>query len=153
MTRFSHVLIASTLAAVATPTLSHATVYNLITMTELVQVFQSAGYTVSTTSNSEVLQVGNSFVWLTDCRTNGRCAEISFFQNYGDVRPPLSKVNEWNNTKKIPEASINGNGTLHMELWLSAVGATDTSIIDTLGWFERYTADVDFWRPYISSQS
>ena len=124
--------------------------FNGITMAELTGVFQNAGLSVTGTSNREVIQVGASFVWLTDCNAQtGRCAEVSFFRNYGDVRPTLQAVNEWNNTKKIPEASINSDGTLHMEMWQSALGTSDRNILDTFGWFERYVADTDFWGPYI----
>lgn len=134
---------------IAAAPLSAAT-YNLITMSELIGVFRSAGLSVSTTSQSEVLAVGGSFVWLTDCRPDSRCAEISIFRNYGDVNPTMSAVNEWNNTKKIPEASMNADGTLHMEMWISGVGATDTNIVDTFNWFEAYAADQSFWAPFMT---
>jgi hypothetical protein len=135
-------------AMLATP--ASAANFAKVTMAELQQVFRAGGYAVSTTGSPEVIVVGDSLVWLTDCGTDGRCAEICFARSYSDVRPTLESVNEWNNTKKIPEASINSDGTLHMEMWMSAVGSTDTNILDTFGWFERYAAD-PFWMPYASA--
>lgn len=148
MFRITAAALAAGLALAAAP--ATAATYNLITIGELTAVFQSAGVSVSSTSKSDVLRVGNSFVWLTDCRSDGRCAEINLFNNYADVRPTLAAVNQWNNTKKIPEASVNADGTLHMEMWISAIGVTDTNIIDTFGWFQRYSADTDYWGPYMA---
>ncbi|MEQ1928904.1 MAG: hypothetical protein ABL957_00020 [Parvularculaceae bacterium] len=146
---FRRMLAGGLAAALVSAAPASAAQYNLVTMNELIQILQNAGLSASGTSNSEVLAVGQSFIWLTDCRPDGKCAEINFFRNYGDVRPTLAAVNEWNNTKKIPEASVNTDGTLHMEVWISAIGCTDTNIIDMFGWFERYVADTDFWGPYI----
>jgi hypothetical protein len=142
--------LAAGLILTATP--APAANYDLITMAELRAVLQSAGLSVGSTSSAEVLSVGGSgsYVWITDCGPEGRCAEISIFRNYGNVRPTLQKVNEWNNSKKVPEASLNDDGTLHMEMWLSTVGSTDTNIVDMFNWFERYAADTAFWRPYTS---
>lgn len=140
-------------AALAGGATASAAQYNRISMAELTQIMQATGLSVSSTSNGEVLAVGQSFVWLTDCGSDGKCSEMSFFRNYRDVRPTLAAVNEWNNSRKLPEASLNSDGTLHMEIWLSAIGATDTNILDMLAWFEKYVADVDFWGPYIQRQS
>jgi hypothetical protein len=124
--------------------------YNQISMAQLTAVFTSNGVAVRSVS-PDVLQIGGTFVFLTDCGTQaGLCAEISFFRNYRDVRPTLAAVNEWNNKRKIPEASVNSDGTLHMEVWMSAVGATDTGIIDMFRWFESYAADTNFWGPYMT---
>jgi hypothetical protein len=145
----------STAALIAALTLAStpapAANFDGISVAELVGVFQSAGVSVSATSKADIIQAGASFVWLTDCQSNGRCAEICIFRNYGDVHPTMQAVNEWNNSKKIPEASLNSDGTLHMEMWISAIGTTDRNIVDTFGWFERYAADTDYWGPYISA--
>ncbi len=148
MIRISTAALAASLMLAATP--APAATYDLITIGELRAVFQNAGLSVSTTSSNDVMSVGNGFVWVTDCRSDGRCAEINFFNNYADVRPTLAAVNEWNNTKKIPEASLNTDGTLHMEMWMSAIGTTDTNIVDTFRWFEAYAADTTFWGRFIS---
>lgn len=141
-------------AAVAIAVLSSsasAATYNKISYSQLVALLQSAGVAVGSTSRSDVVQVGSgTYIWVTQCDSAGYCAELSLFRNYVDVRPPLSAVNNWNNTRKIPEASLNSDGTLHMEMWLSAIGATDTQIRDTLGWFDSTVADRDFWRQWIS---
>lgn len=127
--------------------------YNRLSMAELTGILQNAGLSVGSTSNSSIVQVGASFVWLTDCGSDGRCAEVNFFRNYNDVYPTLQAVNQWNNERKIPEASVNANGTLHMEMWISAIGVTDTAIVDNFAWFEKYVADTDFWGPFIRSSS
>lgn len=127
--------------------------YNRLSIAELTSIVQNAGGSVGATSRSDIVRVGASFIWLTDCGSDGKCAEINFFRNYNDVYPTLQAVNEWNNTKKIPEASVNANGTLHMEMWISAIGITDQALVDNLGWFEKYVADTDFWGPYIRGSS
>lgn len=128
---------------------AHAATYNGVTRGELAGVFQRAGYGVYDTGQSDTLRVSNSLVWIANCNGAGRCSQIRFSQTFNDVRPSLSAVNAWNYSKRIPEASIDGNGYLHMEMWMSSIGATDTSITDTLGWFETYVADVSFWSSYI----
>lgn len=142
----------SVLAAFAVAALvvapAQAATFNGITPTQLVYVLQSAGVPVSATSNSQIFRAGNVFVAVSGC-SNGLCREINFFNNFGDVRPTLAAVNAWNNTKKVPEASINTDGTLHMEMWLTANGITDTAILDTFQWFDRYDGDIDFWRAYM----
>lgn len=144
-------LAAIALLAAASGSTASAETYNRISISQLVAVLQSAGVSVSGTSRSDVVQAASgTYIWATQCDSAGYCSELSFFRNYVDVRPPLSAVNAWNNTRKIPEASINSDGTLHMEMWLSTIGATDTQIRDTLGWFDSTAADRDFWRQWIS---
>lgn len=127
--------------------------YNRLSIAELTGILQNAGGSVRATSRNDIVQVGATFIRLTDCGSDAKCAEINFFRNYNDVYPTLQAVNEWNNTKKIPEASVNANGTLHMEMWISAIGITDQALVDNLGWFEKYVADTDFWGPYIRGSS
>lgn len=127
--------------------------YNRLSMAELIAALQNAGGSVIATTRNDIVQVGSSFIFLTDCGSDGRCAEINFFRNYNDVYPTLQAVNQWNNEKKIPEASVNANGTLHMEMWISAIGVTDAAIVDNFVWFEKYAADTDFWGPFIRSSS
>jgi opacity protein-like surface antigen len=145
------VLAAMAATALAAGSSATAAAYNKISFSQLVASLQSAGVSVSGTSRSDVVQVGSgTYIWVTQCDSAGYCTEVNFFRNYVDVRPSLSAVNAWNNTKKIPEASINSDGTLHMEMWLSAVGVTDTQLRDTLSWFDSTVADLDYWRPWIS---
>lgn len=138
---------AGAVASLAGP--ASAETFSKMRISQLQSVLQAGGVSVSTTSRSDVLRAGATFLYLTDCDSAGLCGEINLFRNYNDVFPTLEAVNNWNSTKKIPEASINGNGTLHMEMWLSTIGATDTIILDTLGWFDRYAGDAEFWGPYI----
>jgi len=123
--------------------------YNGVTPAEATSALTYGGVPVRTTSNPNVLAYNGGFLNLTDCNAQGRCTELNFFNNFNDVRPTLEAVNRWNSTKKIPEASVNADGSLHMEVWLSGVGATDAIIVDTVQWFVRYAADIEFWGPYI----
>ncbi len=132
----------------ATP--APAATYNQIRMKELISVYRAAGLSVTETSSADVIRVGESYVMLASCRSDGRCAQIGMFRNYSDTRPTMAAINEWNNAKQIPEASMNTNGTLHMEMWISAIGATDTNIVDTFKWFEANAGDLNFWRRFIS---
>jgi len=143
-------LVVAGLAAAAP---ARAAQYDRLSMTQLTGILQSGGFSVGGTSRSDVVAVGGTFIYLTDCGSDGKCAEINFFRNYNDVFPTLQAVNQWNNTKKIPEASVNSNGTLHMEIWMSAIGVTDTALLDTFRWFEKFAADVDFWGPFIRRSS
>lgn len=128
-----------------------AATYNGMTLAELTAALQTGGFPIQNMGDG-VLKAGATFVWLTDCNSqSGKCAEIGFFRDYADVRPTLAAVNQWNNSKKVPEASINSDGSLRMEMWMTALGATDASIVDSLQWYERYAADVEFWKPYIKS--
>lgn len=122
--------------------------YSRITIVEAQAALRNAGMTASTTENPSVLRVEGGFIFLTDCNAAGRCAEIKLFNNFVDVRPTLEAVNRWNYSTKIPEASINADGSLHMELWLSGIGLTDALLVDTTKWFARYVADAEFWKPY-----
>lgn len=146
-------LIAAVMAGFVLAAPANAAQYERLSVAELTQILEGAGGTVSSTSKSDILQVGSSFIWLTDCGSDGKCAEICFFRNYNDVFPTLQAVNTWNNTKKIPEASLNSNGTLHMEMWISAIGVTDKALVDNFVWFEKYAADTDYWGPFIRSSS
>jgi hypothetical protein len=148
MSRFTMAALAASFLLAATP--ASATTYNKITVAEFTAVLQSAGFSVSNTSKPDFLSVGGINVWITDCGADGRCAEVCFFDNFSNVHPSAQKVNEWNQTKKIPEASRNSDGTLHMEMWMSMIGATDTNIIDTFKWYQKYRLDNSFWRDQIS---
>lgn len=132
----------------ATP--ATATTYDRMTVAEVTAVFQSAGFSVSSTSNSAVFIVGGVNVRVVDCKSDGKCTEICFYANLANVQPSAQKVNEWNQTKKIPEASRNADGTLHVEMWLSTIGATDTNIIDMFKWFRENYDDKTFWTPSTS---
>ena len=145
-------LLMAALAAgvIFTASAAQAANYNRMTAGELAAVFRAGGYSVGAVNAQGIMEVGQSFVWITDCNSEGRCSEINFFNNFRDVHPTLQAVNEWNNTKKLPEASVNTDGTLHMEIWLSAIGMTDANLIDSFSWFERYSAVLDFWKPYMT---
>jgi hypothetical protein len=126
-----------------------AAAYNRITVAELIAVLENGGHAVTSTENSRILQVGATLIVANQCGRDGRCAEIGFVRNYNNVFPSLAAVNEWNQKMKLPEASVNENGGLHMETWITAIGATDASILDTFAWFEKFVADEEFWGPFI----
>ena len=123
-----------------------------ITMAELKSMLD-AGNVAYEQRRANEIAVGKNFLYLDQCDGAGRCTEICLYNNYVDVFPTLEAVNAWNNSRKIPEASINSDGTLHMELWLSGVGANGTIIIDTIGWFGAYAADLEFWSKFLSDAS
>jgi hypothetical protein len=95
-----------------------------------------------------VLETG-LMILATDCVGEAkRCNEIRFSRAFANVRPPLEAVNEWNLSYKIPEAAIDGQGRLRLEMWLSAIGMTDTIFFDTLTWFERAWETDNYWRKF-----
>lgn len=132
---------------------TYAATYSGITQAELIAVFENAEISVRITGVANVLSVSGSNVELAECNTDGRCNEIKFWATFTDVAPTLGAVNEWNGSMKIPEASRTSGGLLHMEMWMTAIGATDTSIVDTLKWFEAFAAYESFWAPYMSNAS
>jgi hypothetical protein len=99
----------------------------------------------------DYLILDNGLVILaTDCENDKHvCNEIQFSRIFADVRPPVEAVNEWNRSYKIPEASVDKEGRLHLEMWLSAIGMTDVIFFDTLQWFEKAWPSDKYWQAYV----
>ena len=68
------------------------------------------------------------------------------------MKPTLEAVNKWNFDSKIPEASIDTDGFLHMELWVTTVGMTEQLLVDSIGWFEGALSEgTQYWQPYMTN--
>ena len=111
---------------------------------------QNISYYVYT---DKILTHDGLIIQLSNCNPTitPTCVEIQFSRTFGNVRPTLEAVNRWNSEKKIPEASVTSDGVLHMEMWLSTFGLTDTNFFSSIVWFESSWPDEVFWKPYIKS--
>ena len=132
-------------AAFFTMALNSGSVYDSITLDELVAVIEGTGLDYS--MNGDMIDVRSGpFIGVTGCNTLGSCTDVMIMLSLEDVTPSLDKVNEWNQTRKIPEASINSDGTLLFEHYMTAKGITSTAIVDTIDWFwKAISDDKDFW--------
>jgi hypothetical protein len=137
---------------------AEATVYNGLTMPQLKAIFAAAGVTTSDIQSGYIRLQNGPVVQLTQCPPDekGLCYEIQIERTFSNVKPTLQAVNQWNQATKIPEASVDDTGYLHLEFWVTTVGMTDQLLIDSVGWFENAWQEPDgqqFWQPYMSSGS
>ena len=147
---FAGVMLACTVAAQS----AHAAdIYNGLTLAQLKTIFVSAGKTISESGSDYIRLSDGPLVQLADCPDdkNGVCYEVEFSRTFNNEKPTFEAVNKWNLTTKIPEASVNGNGELHFEMWVTAVGVTDQLLLDTATWFDKSwsgDSELEFWKPY-----
>ena len=131
-----------------------AAVYNGLTLDQMKSIITSAGASTSDLGDNTVRIADGPLVQLTQCppEEKGVCYEIQIERTFSNVKPPLDAVNKWNSDTKIPEASIDDNGHLHLEFWVTTVGITAPLLIDSIGWFEGAWQDESsqqFWAPYM----
>ncbi|HXZ67986.1 MAG TPA: hypothetical protein VEH07_05305 [Alphaproteobacteria bacterium] len=145
-------------AGLAFASQAQATVYNGLTMAQLKSIFAAGGKTATEIQTGYLRLQDGPVVQLTQCPANdpvpGNCYEIQIFRTFSNVKPTLQAVNQWNFNTKIPEASVDSSGNLHMEFWVTTVGMTDQLLLDSIGWFEGAWQDPDgqqFWQPYMTS--
>ena len=132
-------------------TSSFAVEYRGITMEQLRSLLDAQGIS-HRMADTDYITTGTGLnIWLTKCNSVNVCGEIRLSRTFRDVRPTLEAVNRWNWTKRVPEASVTDDGKLHMEMWLSATGMTDTIFYDTAAWFENAWRNESFWAPYYIS--
>ena len=132
-------------AAFFTMALNSGSIYDSITLDELVAVVAGTGLDYNL--NGEMIDIRSGpFIGVTGCNTQGSCTDVMIMLSLEDVTPTLDQVNEWNQTRKIPEASINSDGTLLFEHYMTAKGITSTAIVDTIDWFwKAISDDKEFW--------
>jgi len=148
-------LVAAGLACAAP---AHATVYNGLTMDQLKAIFAAAGKSVTEIQPGFLRAADGPIIQLTQCPPDekGTCYEIQIARTFSNVKPTLQAVNQWNVNTKIPEASVDDSGHLHMEFWVTTVGMTEQLLLDSIGWFEGSWQDPDaqqFWQPYMTGPS
>jgi hypothetical protein len=136
---------------------AQAATHNGLTMDELKAVFEAKGQATSDIDDTTIRITDGPLLTLDDCAADGekKCSEIKISRNYSNVHPTVEAINKWNWTTKIPEASIGtdpgDDKTLHVEMWVTAVGITDEALTDTVDWFETAVSGddtIDFWKPY-----
>jgi Putative bacterial sensory transduction regulator len=132
---------------------AHATDYNGLTMAQLKSIFTAAGQTVTDVQPGFIRITDGPIIQLTQCPAtdNGKCYEIQVTRTFSNVKPTLQAVNQWNYNTKIPEASVDPDGDLHLEFWVTTVGMSDQLLLDSITWFEGAWQDPDaqnFWQPY-----
>lgn len=127
-------------------------IYSGITHQQLRSLLDGKNFRYRLEGDLVVLESGLAIL-ATDCvNDNNACNEIRFSRSFSNVFPPLDAVNEWNRRFKVPEASIDAEGRLRLEMWLSGIGMTDTIFFDTLGWFERSWDTDGYWRKYLKGR-
>lgn len=125
-------------------------------MAQLKAIFTAAGKTATEVQDGYLRLDNGPMVQLTQCpqNENGTCYEIQIFRTFSNVKPTLQAVNKWNYSTKVPEASVDDSGNLHLEFWVTTVGMTDQLLIDSVGWFEGSWQEPDgqqFWQPYVTN--
>jgi hypothetical protein len=135
------------------PAVADETVYSGITQQQLDSLLK--GRNIASLRDGDLIVLDTGLMILaTDCVGEAkRCNEIRFSRAFANVRPPLEAVNEWNRSYKIPEAAIDGEGRLHLEMWLSAIGMTGTIFFDTLTWFEGAWETDNYWRKFAKPET
>ena len=133
-----------------------ATVYNGITMAQLKAIFAAKNKATTEIQDGYLRLQDGPIIQLTQCppNENGMCYEIQIFRTFSNVKPTLQAVNQWNLNTKIPEASVDDSGNLHLEFWVTTVGMTEDLLMDSIGWFEGSWQEPDgqqFWQPYVKS--
>ena len=134
---------------------AEATVYNGMTMPQLKAIFTAGGKTTTDLQSGFIRVQDGPIIQLTQCpaNENGTCYEIQIFRTFSNVKPTLQAVNQWNYNSKVPEASVDDSGNLHMEFWVTTVGLTEQLLLYSVGWFEGAINDPDgqqFWQPYMA---
>lgn len=124
---------------------SYGQEYSSISFAELTQIVEASGLSYQIT-NGMIDITSGPFVGVTGCNSEGRCTDVLITLIIDDIHPTLEKVNQWNQTRKIPEASRNDDGTLLFESYMTAKGITPTAIMDTVDWFwKAISDDKSFW--------
>ncbi|MFO1186591.1 MAG: YbjN domain-containing protein [Alphaproteobacteria bacterium] len=135
------------------PVRAEGEVYSGITQDQVAALLSAKG--LSARRDEGLFRLDSGLIILvTDCfGEQNACHEIRFSRGFNNVRPPLAAVNEWNLRYKIPEAAIDDEGRLRLEMWLSAIGMTEAIFFDTLSWFEGSWDTNDYWRRYATSKT
>ena len=129
--------------AVALP--AQAKVYDGLTFEELFDIFDASDMSFGVRDGGIKILRG-PYIALDGCETNDKCTDIVFTITFTDILPTLEQVNKWNQLYKIPEASVNNDGTLLFEMYLVTDGVTDTAILETTRWFwNTIVEEIKFW--------
>lgn len=122
--------------------------YEGVTAQDVAAILAAKGIEYKVLSDGSFKIAGGPVVVVSSCQADGRCNDIGFLIVFNNVKPPLDAVNKWNQTKKIPKASIDNDGFLNLDFWIEGVGLTDENFLESLKWFEETLKD-DFWGPYV----
>ncbi len=129
--------------AVALP--AQAKVYDSLSFDDLFDIFDKSGISFGV-KDGWIKILNGPYVGLNGCDNNKNCTDIIITITLTDVFPTLEQVNKWNQVYKIPEASVNSDGTLLLEMYLITDGITDDNILETTRWFWDVVAEeMKFW--------
>lgn len=131
-------------------------IYSGVTFKELSALLTDAGATIETLDTNLLRIADGPIIGLGGCSKGegGKCYEVAILRTFSDVRPTLAAVNKWNYSTTIPEASVNENGNLHLQFWVSGEGLTQRLLLDSIVWFEKAWKSDEaqtFWAPYAKS--
>ena len=134
---------------------ANATVYNGMTIDQVVSALSASGDPVKKLSANVLLLKQGRRLILSSCQdTTGTCSEIYIIDEFSDVKPTLQGVNQWNTNYKAPEASVNDDGRLELTMFLSTIGLTEQLLLDTLTWLDSAEKQAySYWQPYIKGPS
>ena len=136
-------LAASTLILVVQ--MAQAKTYNGLSFDELFDIFDASDMSFGVKDGGIKILRG-PYIALDGCEANDKCTDIVITITFTDILPTLEQVNKWNQVYKIPEASVNDDGTLLFEMYLVTDGVTDTAILETTRWFWNTIAnEIKFW--------
>jgi pimeloyl-ACP methyl ester carboxylesterase len=126
-------------------------IYNSLDYLQLGQIISSAGLSHTnglTPDGKGMIDIASGpFVGLTGCNDDGNCTDVLITLIINDIAPTPTQVNNWNQTRKIPEASVNEDGTLLFEVYMTTKGVTDAAVIDMVDWFwKAISNDKEFWK-------
>jgi hypothetical protein len=125
--------------------------------TAIVQALQSAGYQAKLGkdgTNDPLIRSsssGKAFqVYFYGCTKNIACKSVQFSASYDDGKPPLSRINEWNASKRWGQAFTQDSGSarIQMDVDLEQGGMSTALFVDNLEYwvatmasFEKFIAE------------
>jgi len=110
-------------ALVAFSGTAHAQMITAQNPQSIVGALQNAGYKATLgkdDSGDPIVRSssgGSNFaIFFYGCTKNTDCRTIQFFAGYTDRKPSLSRINEWNTTKRFGRAYLTDSGAARIEM-------------------------------------
>lgn len=116
-------ILAAAFALVAVTGTAHAQMVTAQNPQSLVGALQSAGYKAELTKDPtgdpliKSSSGGSNFaIFFFGCTKNVDCRTIQFFAGYGEKKPTVAAMNDWNSKKRFGRAYVSDSGSARVEM-------------------------------------